>query len=258
VREALAVLQRRHLPGGQILGDAFEQTEAIRSATDAQAIQAFNGSHLTLKDAIKRATELRQALTDTALVDLDRARETISGEWPFLETEPDLAEEDREAAAQLSDLLQREDFFRVLPDIDQRTKRLESAFSHRRSAAVQARGHAYSDALETLRSTPGWEGLTEDQQARFSKTLASRADEGSAGSDTIPLLREQTANCERELKEATMTVLRAIEGDRVERVSLASYFQGGLDTTEQLDAALKGIREEIEALIAAGKTVLVD
>ena len=53
-------------------------------------------------------------------------------------------------------------------------------------------------------------------------------------------------------------MLRVIEGDRVERVSLRQLLSGGLETNEQLDAALKGIREEIEALIAAGKTVLVD
>jgi hypothetical protein len=181
----------------------------------------------------------------------------MSTAWPFLETEPDLSDDDRDAAAALKDLLAREDFFRALPDIDQRTARLEQAYAARRAIAATARRDAYQQALGALRSTPGWDTLSEDQQAQYSASLAARAEE--PGEDVaIPLLREQTANCDHELKQARLAVLRAIEGDRVERVSLAAYFQGGVETQEQLDAALEGVREQIEALIAAGKKVLVD
>jgi hypothetical protein len=40
-------------------------------------------------------------------------------------------------------------------------------------------------------------------------------------------------------------------------VSLGSYFAGGVETEEQLDAALYGVREECARLIGAGKKVIV-
>ena len=40
-------------------------------------------------------------------------------------------------------------------------------------------------------------------------------------------------------------------------VSLGSYFGGGVETEEQLDAALNGIREECARLIGVGKKVIV-
>ena len=40
-------------------------------------------------------------------------------------------------------------------------------------------------------------------------------------------------------------------------VSLGSYFGGGVETEEQLDAALAGVREECTRLIGAGKLPVV-
>jgi hypothetical protein len=40
-------------------------------------------------------------------------------------------------------------------------------------------------------------------------------------------------------------------------VSLASFFGAGVETTDQLDAALEGIREECTRLIGAGKKVVI-
>jgi hypothetical protein len=43
----------------------------------------------------------------------------------------------------------------------------------------------------------------------------------------------------------------------VANVRIAPFFTGGVETEEQLDAALAGIREECLALIGAGKKVTV-
>ena len=45
--------------------------------------------------------------------------------------------------------------------------------------------------------------------------------------------------------------------DRVATVRLGGYFSGGVETVEQLDAALEGIREECSRLIGTGKKVIV-
>ena len=60
-----------------------------------------------IKDAIKRATELDQALSEPRLRDLDRAREALKTAWPFLRGEFDVSEDLRARAAELEDLLAR-------------------------------------------------------------------------------------------------------------------------------------------------------
>ena len=52
-------------------------------------------------------------------------------------------------------------------------------------------------------------------------------------------------------------MLRIVDGNRIERLDVASYFAGGIETEEQLEAALDGLRERVAELIAAGKKVLI-
>jgi hypothetical protein len=52
-------------------------------------------------------------------------------------------------------------------------------------------------------------------------------------------------------------VHRVLEGERLVSVNIDTYFAGGIDTEEQLEAALAGIREECGRLIGAGKKVIV-
>jgi hypothetical protein len=59
------------------------------------------------------------------------------------------------------------------------------------------------------------------------------------------------------LRIAIQEVHRAVEGERVVTLNVASYFSGGIDNEDQLDAALEGIREECARLIGAGKKVIV-
>jgi hypothetical protein len=73
----------------------------------------------------------------------------------------------------------------------------------------------------------------------------------------IPQLRSDTDACQTRLKSAIAEVLRIVEGERIASVNLNSYFAGGIESEEQLDAALTGIREECSRLIGAGKKVFL-
>ncbi len=73
----------------------------------------------------------------------------------------------------------------------------------------------------------------------------------------IPQLRSERDACESRLRTAVAEVHRIIEGERLVTVSLGSYFADGVETEEQLDAALDGVREECARLIGSGKKVIV-
>ena len=74
---------------------------------------------------------------------------------------------------------------------------------------------------------------------------------------TIPQLRADRDACDGRLRAAIAELRRIIDGERVVTVSVASYFAGGIETEEQLEAALDGIREECARLIGAGKKVII-
>ncbi len=73
----------------------------------------------------------------------------------------------------------------------------------------------------------------------------------------IPQLRADRDACEERLRKAVAEVRRIIDGERLVTISVGSYFAEGIETDEQLEAALDGIREECSRLIGAGKKVVV-
>lgn len=257
LHEVHTTLVQHHLPGAEVLRTALDQMRSIRSGKEDHAILTFNSSYNELKEAIKRGAELGQVLTEPRLHDIDRARNVLDVMWPFLKDEPDVTDEDREHAEKLEDLMARESFFRELPAIDQHARALEQAHRHRHQEAAEARAAAYKDAAAKLMATPGWEQLKEDQQQRVAEHLASRATTEGSQSMAIPLLRSDLAACPGRLADAVEAMLRLVDGSRIVRVAASSYFSGGIETEEQLDQALSGLKEQCLELIGAGKKVLV-
>jgi hypothetical protein len=239
-----------------MLDDALGQLRVIMRGSTEDAIGTFNASHRGIKDAIKRAGELRQALTELRLHDLERARHAIEIAWPALKDEAGIEPDMESKSTELSDLLERETFHRDLPAIEQHTRAIEAEYTRRFDDAQQARIDAYSEALGLLTSRPEWPEITEETQHEVAAPLV-------AGRQPLPhtapisLLHSERDACETRLRAAIRHLQETVEGERLAPVHVQSYFAGGIETEEQLDAALSGLREECARLIGAGKKVVV-
>jgi len=255
VQTVHTLLVRHGLPGAEMLVECLDQMRAIRKGTEELTIKAFRGSYRKLKDGIKRGQELKQELTEPRLQDLKRAREALRTLWPFLAGEPGLAESVSASAAQVEDLLARETFYTEFPAIDQHARVIEKEYQARYEAAVGERERVYQAALQQLASTPGWEAVKPDQQQEIAEPLASRCQR--KGQDSIPLIRSDIDACPGRLQKAIEEVMRVADGSRLVCVSPAKYFAGGVETEEQLDSALTGLREECVQLIGQGKKILL-
>lgn len=256
VASALATLTSHRLPGGGVLDGAIGQMKAILRGSDDNAIATFNASHRAVKEAVKRAVELEGVLNEPRLRDLKRARKAHSTLWSFLSQEPDLPEGLRTRHATLEDLLARETFFKELPAIEQHARAIETEYELRFEEALEARVTACGKALAVLVKTPGWSELDEDQQHHLAEPF-ERGRKRDAERVPIPQLRADRDACEGRLRAAIAELRRIIDGERVVSVSIGSYFAGGVETEEQLEAALDGVREECARLIGAGKKVIV-
>lgn len=256
IASALATLTVHRLPGSTVLDNAIGQMKAILRGSEDNAIATFNASHRGIKEAIKRAVSLEQVLSAPRLHDLERARDAQGNLWSFLSQEADISDDLRARASELEDLLQRETFFKELPVIDQNTKAVEAEYQRRLDEALDARVAAYSNALEKLVKTPGWTEVDESQRLRLGAPFerGRRRDEGRV---PIPQLRADRDACGGRLSAAISELRRIIDGERVVTLSVSSYFAEGIETGEQLEAALDGIREECSKLIGAGRKVIV-
>lgn len=255
VEAAGAKLSAAGLPGTALLEEAAGQIKAIARGSEENALSIFNASHRSIKEAIKRAAELEQALTEPHLHDLARARQALSTAWPFLQKEPDLSGTIRDAATALADVLARETFFREIPAIDQHTRVIESEYNRRYEEALKTRTDAYAEAYRRLQALPSWNDLDPEQQITISGSIKRCL---SYNDETLPIpqLRSELDACESRLNAAVAEMHRLLEGERVVTVRIGAYFADGIETEEQLDAALAGLREECARLIGAGKKII--
>ena len=257
VAASLQLLFAHRLPGSVALDGALGQMKAILRGSEDNALGTFNASHRSIKDAVKRASELDQSLSEPHLHDLARARIALATAWPFLRQEADIGEALRTKAATLEDLLARESFYKELPSIEQNAKALEVEYDRRYEQAMDARITAYTGAHERLvLRTTGWAEIDGAEQAR----LVAPFERGMARESErlpIPQLRSERDACEGRLRTAVAELRRIIDGDRVVSLNVDSFFGGGIETVEQLEAALTGVREECARLIGAGKKIIV-
>jgi hypothetical protein len=248
-------LRSAQLPGTDVIDGALNQMRAIRRGNEENAILSFNASHKNIKAAVKRGADLAAALTDSALNDIQKAR-SAAATLPILVEEPDLDPAFVEKGALLDDLLKRETFFRELGPIAKTAAAIQGEYKRRYDAALDGRVKAYLDALEVLAKTPGWERLDDAQHDEISQQLRQCADK-NWNNQTIRHLRSETELCETRLAAAIAKMHQILEGERLATVSVGQYFAGGIETEEQLDQALGGIRDEFSRLIGEGKKVIV-
>lgn len=251
----LATMRSAQLPGADVLENAVDQMRAIRRGNEENAILTFNASHKSLKDAIKRGSDLAGILDDFTLKAIATAREATKL-VPILEEEPDLDPAYPEQGKILSDLLSKETFFREIGPITNAATFIEMEYKRRYAAALDARVKAYLDALDVLTKTPGWERLDQAQRDEISRHLRQCADK-NWNNQTIRHLRSEAELADSRLAAAITKMHQILEGERLATVSVGQFFSGGIETEEQLDQALDGIRDEFSRLIGEGKKVIV-
>ncbi len=255
LRDTLGHLNEERLPGGAMIATTLEEMRAIYGGREETAIRAFTASHARIKETIHRARELQPVLIPP---DLDILREAVKAQsqaWSFLKQEHDLDPALEETAAKLEDLLKRETFYREIPAIAQATSTLRSEYDRRMKAALQHRLDTYRLAVETLTTLDSWDRLDEVQQHQIAEPLSRYTVAGYA--TPIPQMRADADACAGRLTRAIEDVQRLTTEKPLAKVSTARYFQSGIETEEELTAALDGLREEIAHLLGEGKKVLV-
>jgi hypothetical protein len=257
VQHAKDLIVKHRLPGGTVLDSVIAQMRAIERGTEDVAISEFNSSHQTIKEGIRRANELNAALTPSVLGDLEHSRRVLLTQWPFLNEESDLDASVRDAALQLADLIDRETFFRELGDIDRARKVIEVEHDRRFGAALAEKVAEYQAALEHVIATPGWAELADDTKVQIAAGLHAHADDDGGGRPSIAQLRADREACLARLRQAVDAVHQINDGDRIATVDAKPFFFGGVDDMEQLEAALTGLRDECERLIADGKKIVI-
>lgn len=254
VVDALQLVRTARMPGDEPLASALDAMQNIRRGGVENAILGFGAAHKAIGEAIKRSAELKAVLDNGGMERIGGARKALA-QLKALEAEPDFDPNLAEEGAVLENILSRETFFRDLPRLDQAAKMIAEAHAKVRGEALRSRAAAYSAALQRLAETLGWETLDAPVQAEIAAPLKKYAEE--TGDDTIAQLRSDRDACGPRLDAAVRRVLETVDGERLETISVEKFFGAGIESEEQLEQALAGLRDELSRLIGEGKKVIV-
>src|SRR5262249_48941328 len=114
----------------------------------------------------------------------------------------------------------------------------------------------YSKALEALEKTSEWSEISTEKKELIAAPL-KRGTLREERQSPIPQLRSDRDACGARFRAALAEVHKILAGERYQAIDLSKYFGGGMESVEQLDSALEGIREECARLIGEGKKVVV-
>lgn len=255
LQAALSLLRSYSLPGGEVLDSALNEMRSIRRGSDGNAIVSFNAAHRSIKDAIKRGADLAKALDEEGIQKIQLGRKALH-DLPHVLNEPDIDPSFADVGKQLQDILGKETFFRDLPSVQNLAAKIIDEHQKRHSTALARRSELYREALEQLAGTTGWTGLAPHLKDEISRPLRACASSEPAG-EAIAQLRSEAEACPSRRDAAIRRVLEVIEGDRLVTVSVGQFFSGGIETSEQLDQALAGLRDELSRHIGEGRKVVV-
>jgi hypothetical protein len=256
LQDVYAILSKEGLPSAELVRAAVDTLRGLRAGTEKATITTFVGNHATLKDTIARGAKLGDALTETNLHTLRRGRDALGTAWSFLQGEADIDDALAKRAGDLHDILQRDDFYTHLPQIDQHSKALHDAWHKKHHEAVAARTTAYTDALVRLHGLAEWGDLDDDSKARIEKPLVDRTKDAPL-TTPIDLLREETQACTAKGQAAEREVFRVVDKQRLVELKLSSFLAGSLETEEQVIDFIHKLEAELMKQIAAKKKILL-
>ncbi len=261
LERARDTLRDLRLPAAEVIAQGLDVLRVIKEGDDEGAIQAFLESVDVLAKAIPRGRQIEERLHERALRDLERARAAVALVGPALDRELEAADPLRAKLAQLRDRLAKETFYEELAEISSEASAALARFEEIYQAAFTERRKAYREALEALYEAAGWAQLSPAQQDDIALELRGRsqaepeAEPWRQGASVLQLLRAEAKAAAGHLQEALAAVHRATTPEAVQ-ISVRALLNGPI-TEENLESAIKTLREAIEKALADGHPVIL-
>lgn len=290
--EALVMAHR--LPVKEAL-DGYHQTLAnIASAASDDCVILLAREGKSFKETRDRVRRIRDAVGDAALGVVRQARHAVESIWPVLEKRGQNVELN-ESVGQLQTLIAAEDFFEHAEEMKVLAGAISDAYQAVYRDLHNRRHETFARAIEEVKGRPEWiqvfpthsasgsdAGKSQDEQAKAREmmqdtvlaSLASRAcaelelTDGDLAcqrcSATLSQMESDLAALGG-LKSNVLTRLQelaspsdAAEGARIERIRLADFFTGILDSEASIDESLDRLREHLHKLIAEGAKIVIE
>ncbi|RJQ12089.1 MAG: BREX system P-loop protein BrxC [Bacillota bacterium] len=257
------------LPFASEVRDYLDALGVLTGSDDEECVRTLGGEGKSLKQARERVARIRAEVEAGVIDTIKQARLATGGMWPLM-TRRGIG--DDELAAEVAGLAAVLETPAVLDELDKvraATRKIEQAYHEAYDALHARRAEAFAEAIERVKAVPAWLSLTAELQASVLEPLTRRAcavGEMATGALACAACRAPLDQMESDLAARSGLLAAALArieelvrpGERVERIRVASFFGGALDTEEAVNEAIERLREHLLKKLAEGVKLMVE
>lgn len=272
--EELSSALSQAMAHGLAVAEELEEYRAdlqeVRNDDHEDAVRKLVGEGNSMRETREKVRRIKAAVTPENLELLRRSRTVLNEMWPPLEAR---AEDEglSESAADLERALSNPAFHEELTNISKLSAEIESAYRELYARVHEQRRREFSQAAEEVRQRPEWNELPEEtatpELSPLTRKICGPVDLPE-GETRCPSCRATVGEMEAELAAISSLRSRVVsrvielaappETEAVERVRLSAFFDGSLDSPEEVDAAVGRLSDHLHRLVADGKTVVLE
>ena len=263
-----ATARANDLPVLAAIEEYKSNLEAIQRAASDDCVRILAGEGKTLKASQLRIHQIQQALGEDSLVAVRAARLALEQQWPVLE-QRGAGGELPAAAEELRSLIGAEDFYTRLDTMSRLAQSIASAYKELYASLHQDRAGQFSGAIEEITNLPEWASVAAEERATILGPLGARACQpepfldgaitcGRCGATAGQMESDIAALAGLKSRATSRVEELSAPGEQVERVRVAGFLSGALDSEEAIDQALDELRAHLHKLLAEGIRIVLE
>jgi hypothetical protein len=251
-----------------LLRDYHSSLEEASNSSSDDCVRILAGQGTSFKDWKEKLQKIKEILQPTNLELLKWARKALTQMWPiFKERKAD--DELAGYVAELEETIKADDFYNYLPEIRRLTEKITRAYHLIYEEIHDKRSETYRAALDELKGMPEWMEVLEEAKEPLVRHLKkyicpeSLLDESSLYCGncqaSIDLMEADLDAADGRLRNALNRLMDlTAPQERMERIRLADYFQGTIETEDQIRDVLEKLEEQLIQMIRDGVRIIIE
>ena len=269
-----ARLKALKVPGADAVAAHLEWIEGILEMAPDDCVKTLAGEGKSYLEGRKRAATLEALASDANLQALETARRILAEQWPVLAghaPDPELAN----TARALAERLATENALEQLEKIRQSSDPLANEYAVLYRSTFEKRHKAFEAATEQVKGLPEWDAVCKDadvtalEREGLLLPLKSRLGDKldlPPGATVCRNTRATVSQMESDfaaVEGLTRDVIRRLQqflepDEKIERFRVSDHISGKISNEQELDAAMKTLREKLAKLLAQGCKVILE
>lgn len=267
---ALSQARAHGLAVAEELEEYRADLQEVRDDDSEDAVRKLVGEGTSLRETRERVRRIKAAVTPENLELLNKARTVLNEMWPALQSRAE-GQSLSESAEGLEGALSNPAFYEELNKIGRLSSEIESAYRELYTRVHEQRQREFSQTAAEVKQRPEWDELPEETRIPELLPLTRKVCETvelPGGETRCQACRATIGEMESDLTAVSSlkssVVSRLIElaappdTEAFEHVRLSSFFDGSLDSPEEVDAAVERLKEHLHRIVADGKKVVLE